>query len=155
MNLKLEQAKGIIMWSDVILHLQQQPASTSQPPPKDEDQREPVTTRWIFDKINSHRLLDIPGLLANHVLAAQLLFVVARCKILDLFSRNVQLLNPDRVYEILDLFGWIDIRKLDIQKKRIVYHPNLNSTVFSLPSVPKDREHRRKEESDWVPVDRD
>jgi hypothetical protein len=117
MNLKLEQAKGIIMWSDVILHLQQQPASTSQPPPKDEDQREPVTTRWIFDKINSHRLLDIPGLLANHVLAAQLLFVVARCKILDLFSRNVQLLNPDRVYEILDLFGWIDIRKLDIQKK--------------------------------------
>ncbi|OAV96430.1 hypothetical protein PTTG_04005 [Puccinia triticina 1-1 BBBD Race 1] len=115
MNLKLEQTKGIILWSEVILHLQQQPTATSQPhQPKSDDTREPLTTSWIFNKITGHHLFDLPGLQSNPILAANLLLVVVRCKMLTLFSID-NLHHPDQVYEIFDLFGWIDklYRKTD------------------------------------------
>lgn len=114
MNLKLEQSKGIIMWSDVVLHLQQQPTTTSQlphPATDDDDQGKPVTTSWVFNKIKQHHLFDLPGLHSSPILAADLLLVVARCRILDLFSPN-HLNHPDQVYEVFDLFGWIDKREL-------------------------------------------
>jgi len=110
MNLKVEQSKGIIIWSNVILHLQQQPTATSRlphPATDDDDQGKPVTTSWVFDKIKQHHLFDLPGLHSNPILAADLLLVVARCRILDLFSPN-HLNHPDQVYEVFDLFGWID-----------------------------------------------
>jgi hypothetical protein len=108
MNLKLEQARGIIMWSEVMLHLQQQPTVTSLSPLLESE--EPVTTSWIFKKIHDHHLFDLPGLQSNPIVAANLLWVVVRCKILILFSAN-HLLHPEQVYEIFDLFGWIDKRK--------------------------------------------
>ncbi|KAH9454117.1 hypothetical protein MJO28_007104 [Puccinia striiformis f. sp. tritici] len=111
MNLKLEQAKGIIMWSEVLLHLQQEPTSTTSQSLQTENDgdgsQEPVTTSWIFNKIKDHNLFDLPGLRSDPILAADLLLVVVRCKILNMFSTD-SYRHPDRVYEILDLFGWID-----------------------------------------------
>ncbi|KAA1107044.1 hypothetical protein PGTUg99_026847 [Puccinia graminis f. sp. tritici] len=126
MNLKLEQTKGITMWSEVMLHLQQQPTATSQSShPHNEyvGSEEPVTTSWIFKKIQDHHLFDLPGLQSNPVVAANLLWVVVRCKILNLFSASHSL-HPEQVYEIFDLFGWIDklYRKTDNNegRKRVI-----------------------------------
>ncbi|KAI7947642.1 hypothetical protein MJO28_009550 [Puccinia striiformis f. sp. tritici] len=107
-NLKLAQTKGIVTWSEVLLHLQPEPTSTSQSLQTENDEgssREPViTTNWIFNKIEDHNLSDLPGLRSHPILAADLLSVVVRCKILcNLFPTDSHR-QPDRVFEIMDLF---------------------------------------------------
>ncbi|POW17391.1 hypothetical protein PSTT_00546 [Puccinia striiformis] len=81
MNLKPAQTQGTIMWSEVLLHLQQEPTSTSQSlqtKNNEDSSREPViTTNWIFNKIEDHNLSDLPGLRCNPILAADLLSIVA------------------------------------------------------------------------------
>lgn len=115
MNLLVEQSKGIILWSQVMLNMQPPPPRESSNDAMRDDGAEsdqPRMVDWVVEqKLKAQRVVDLPGLISNSCLSAELMVVMIRAKILN-FSSFIKKTDPsstwmlnlrERVFELADL----------------------------------------------------